>query len=320
MALAKALFIAFIISISFHEYEAQSFDSKTTTVEILDKIQPHLTGKLAIVTGATSGIGLETVRVLAMVDCKVIMAVRNYDKAVKVKQDLINTISNNPQSKTTKKNLESNLIPLICDLDSFQSIYDFAKQVIKIFEQPIDYLFNNAGIMALQKYTETIDGYERQIGVNHLGHYYLTRLLLSKLTHARVITVSSKAHVKAVKPIDTAIEMMQNALSNKDAMKIGYDPWKNYGISKSFNILFARYLQRRVGYKGLMSVSLHPGVIKSGLQVFLTDAYMESLKKRFDKNIEQGAATQIWCALMPKENLYVGGYYDDCQIHNDRLR
>ena len=174
--------------------------------------------------------------------------------------------------------------------------------------------------MAIPEYTTTTDGFEQQFGVNYLGHYYLSRLLTNKLTQysakkrksGRLITVSSKAHKYAPEPFSDEIE------NNLPPKPDDYEAWRNYGISKIGNILFAREIQRRDGYKGLVSVSLHPGVIKTQLQRYLTPEYIEG--KTFDKNLEQGAATQIFCAFVPEEQLVVGGYYDDCQLHQDRVR
>merc|ERR1712154_312611 len=200
---------------------------------------------------------------------------------------------------------------------SFQSVHDFAQQFLSEYQdQSLSYLFNNAGIMAIPNYTTTVDGYEQQIGVNHLGHYYLTRLMLPKLTEtSRVITVSSVSHKKAPDPIHSAIEQMEAAIADDNAMAIGYEKWRNYGISKAFNILFARELQRRHDF---ISVSLHPGVIKSGLQLYLSEEAIKN--KKFDKDILTGTATQLWTALMPRDSIQRGGYYEDCALHNDRLR
>jgi len=285
-------------------------------MDILKETDATLTGKLAIVTGATSGLGKETVRSLVSVGCRVIMAARNYDKAIRVKQEKIGSVMNEKTNKRNHEQLTKLLIPMILDLASFQSVFDFATKVHIEYQEPLDYLFNNAGIMAVPDYTVSIDGYEQQIAVNHLGHYYLTRLLADKCD--RIITVSSRAHRYAPNPINIAIDMMEQAVINPNAMESEYEAWRNYGISKSFNILFARELQRRMSDKGLISVSLHPGVIKSGLQQYLTSDFIKT--KTFDKNIEQGTATQIWCALMPNDMIIRGGYYDDCNLHIDRLR
>lgn len=180
--------------------------------------------------------------------------------------------------------------------------------------------------MAVPTYHETIDHVEQQIGVNYLGHYYLMRLLTNKVVEkvrhgglGRVIVVSSRAHKYAVEPISAAIDMMEISITRPRKFKIlKYDPWKYYGISKAFQILMARELQRREIVRNVLSVSLHPGVIKSGLQRFMTDD--EIAAKTFDKNIKQGAATQLWLSLMPETQIELGGYYDDCQFHDDRLR
>jgi len=111
---------------------------------------------------------------------------------------------------------------------------------------------------------------------------------------------------------------MEGAVSNKKLLKTGYGDWRNYGMSKAFQILFTRELQRRELYRDIICVSLHPGVIKSGLQQYLTDEVIAT--KTFDKNIKQGTATQLLMAILPKEMISRGGYYDDCELHEDRLR
>eukprot|EP01083_Nonionella_stella_P026873 73992_1 len=302
-------------------------DETTTSTQIIQSLdeQQTLTGRLAIVTGGTSGLGKETVRSLALLDCAVIMAVRNTQKALNVKNDIIHSILKGQHMRTTRDKLEHNIHIIKLDLASLSSILDFAKHVYRNYAQSIDYLFNNAAIMAVPEFTQTKDGFEQQIGVNYLGHYYLTRLLMDKLLQrrnsnqpARVISVSSRAHKYATQSIGNAVGAMRKTLADDSAMQVGYDGWGNYGISKAFQILFARELQRRMGKKGIVSVSLHPGVIKSGLQQYLTEDYIET--KTFDKSVEQGTATQLWVALMPLQKVVPGGYYYDCQFHDDLLR
>merc|ERR1712113_1274436 len=134
-------------------------------------------------------------------------------------EEIIN--SWNESFKVNQAELNANLILKVLDLSSFQSIFDFCKEINANYKF-INYLFNNAAVMAIPHYTETFDGYEQQIGVNHLGHYYLTRLLVNKLqnAHARIITVSSVSHYKAPNPINLAIEQMEKALDDSDAMKV----------------------------------------------------------------------------------------------------
>eukprot|EP01083_Nonionella_stella_P188483 694872_1 len=308
MAVLRQVFV--LITILCCGMCALQLDESTTTTQIIQSLDEKqtLAGRLAIVTGATSGLGKETVRSLAMLDCTVIMAVRNIQKALNVKDEMKGKI---------------HIMQL--DLASLASVLRFAKEVHRQYDEPIDYLFNNAAVMAIPNYTATSDGFEQQIGVNYLGHYYLTRLLMDKLLQrrnsnqpARVISVSSRAHKYATQSIGNAVETMRQTLADDSAMQVGYDGWGNYGISKAFQILFARELQRRMGKKGIVSVSLHPGVIKSGLQQYLTEEYVET--KTFDKSVEQGTATQLWVALMPLQKVVPGGYYYDCQFHDDLLR
>ena len=143
------------------------FTAQTTTTDILQQFDPDLNGKLAIVTGATSGLGKETVRSLAMYGCTVIMAARNANKLKDAKSEIIKQWDDG-SFKVNQEALSANLIPMILDLSSFESIYNFCTRFNLEYNQALDFLFNNAGVMAIPQYTMTTDGYEQQIGVNHL--------------------------------------------------------------------------------------------------------------------------------------------------------
>eukprot|EP00484_Ammonia_sp_Unknown_P001541 CAMPEP_0197021754 /NCGR_PEP_ID=MMETSP1384-20130603/2687_1 /TAXON_ID=29189 /ORGANISM="Ammonia sp." /LENGTH=383 /DNA_ID=CAMNT_0042449659 /DNA_START=5 /DNA_END=1156 /DNA_ORIENTATION=- len=329
--MASSLLLCVFLSSLWSYSHAFQPSATTTTDEIIKATDVNLEGKLAIVTGASSGLGRETTRSLILLGCKVVMAVRDVEKGKVVRDQILDDIVADRAYNTRyrRSELRKKMEIRRLDLNTLQSVLDFAKNFyVESSGIKLDYLILNAGIMALPQYDKTVDGYEKQIGVNYLSQYYLARLLVNKLSQqtigvkgnqpGRVILVSSRAHKYAPEPIEVAVDDLEKALKNPRVMKIGYEAWSNYGISKSFQILFARELQRQMKNRNIVAVALHPGVIQSGLQRHLEAKRTEQIP--FDKDIKQGAATQLWCVLMPVEELQGGGYYDDCELHNDRLR
>ena len=194
---------------------------------------PSFAGRTAIVTGANSGLGEVTARELARVGAQVILAVRNTEKGEAAAQQMTGDVEVRQ-----------------LDLQDLSSVRDFADGV-----DTVDVLVNNAGIMAT-KYALTGDGFESQIGTNHLGHFALTNLLLPKLTD-RVVTVSSLLH-------------MIGYISLKDLnwQSRPYSAWLAYGQSKLANLLFTSELQRRLETVGssLRALAAHPGWSHTNLQ------------------------------------------------------
>jgi NAD(P)-dependent dehydrogenase (short-subunit alcohol dehydrogenase family) len=212
---------------------------KWTTADISDQ-----TGKLAVITGANSGIGFSAARELARKGCRVILACRNQTKADAAKQRIENEI---PGAA-----VEVGLM----DLSSLQSIRDFAEQINH--GNPVDVLINNAAVMALPVRQTTVDGFELQFGSNHLGHFALTGLLLPVLLAskaARVITVASIAHQGKKIPFDD--------LQSEHR----YDPWAAYGQTKLANLLFGFELERRFRQTATPAVSIvvHPGLSSTSI-------------------------------------------------------
>ncbi|MEP6852433.1 MAG: oxidoreductase [bacterium] len=203
---------------------------------------PDLHGHRAVVTGANSGIGLVTALELARAGAEVVLACRNLDKGAAA-ADSIRADASSAKIEVAQ-----------LDLSSLASVRHFAET----WTGPLDLLVNNAGVMAPLRRAETGDGFERQMGTNHLGHYALSGRLLPFLLAAptpRVVTVSSVAHRSA--RLD--LEDLQSQRS--------YRPQQSYGNSKLANLLFALELQRRADVAGrtLVSTAAHPGVTATGL-------------------------------------------------------
>lgn len=209
---------------------------------------PNLTGKITIVTGANSGIGLETTRAFAANGATVVMACRNLEKAQSAASEIHNT---NPKAK---------LDLLELDLASLESVRKFADDFSAKYDR-LDILANNAGVMALPEHHKTADGFEMQFGTNHLGHFALTGLLLPlirKTAGARVVTVSSQAH-----------NWGKFDPENMNAEK-GYQKMGAYGLAKLSNLLFTYELQRRFEQFNIdaIAIAAHPGWTATNLQKY----------------------------------------------------
>ncbi|HEU4981515.1 MAG TPA: oxidoreductase [Acidobacteriaceae bacterium] len=207
---------------------------------------PPQVRKLAVVTGANSGIGWHTARVLARAGCEVILAARSPEKG----RDAAETIRREfPQAKVRAE---------ILDLASFVSIRRFAAKIDK--EPKLDLLINNAGVMAIPQRELTADGFERQLGVNFLGHYALTALLVPTLLRARAPRVTTVSSIAA---------NMRMKLINFDDLQAehSYDPWNAYSQSKLADLMFALELSRRCERKNysLLSNAAHPGYSRTNL-------------------------------------------------------
>lgn len=232
---------------------------------------PDQAGRLAIVTGSTSGLGLETARVLAMRGSRVIIAARSEAKARRAMSEI--------EQKDPSAQIEFHHL----DLSNLASVRGFAESFLER-ERALDLLINNAGIMMVP-YGETSDGNELQFGTNHLGHFALTGLLLPALERAsasRVVTVSSIAH----KDGDIDFDDLQFGGGH------GYSPMRAYRRSKLANLLFALELDRRLDAAGASTVSVaaHPGVSYTGLADHLVDNPWRSLLRPIASQVLQGAA------------------------------
>jgi NAD(P)-dependent dehydrogenase (short-subunit alcohol dehydrogenase family) len=250
-----------------------------------------LSGKTILITGSNSGIGLESLRVLAMRGAHVIAAARTVDKAT----DAIKNAG-----------ATSNATPVACELSDPESVRRCV-DTVKATGRPIDVLMLNAGIMALPKLEQAF-GYELQFFTNHIGHFLLTQGLLEVLSDtARVVALSSEAHRMAPRA--------GIAFDNLDGSR-GYDPWKSYGQSKLANLLFASELARQFQGTRKSAFAVHPGVIRTNLGRHMNPV-LNSMMGMFDaltlKNVAEGAATQCYVAVHP-DATQSGAYFADSNV------
>jgi len=272
---------------------SNNFGSRTTAQQVVDHYKSDLTGKVIIVTGPTTGIGVETAKVLALTKAHIILAARSGQKGRELEKQL----------KEETKNEKIEWLPL--DLDDLISV----KKFVELFlakNLPLHVLLLNAATQVYGR-EKTKQGYEKTFGVNHIAHFYLTNLLVDKLKAsgpARVVVVASNLHTQGV--IDF------NDLMNDQRVFFGL---KVYANSKLANVLFANEMSRKLEGTGVTVCSLHPGVIATGLprdlNVILRYIYF-FVSAPFSKSIAQGAATSVYCAVAPELEKINGKYYQDC--------
>lgn len=279
--------------------------TRNTTAEELVKIyNTDLSGKVVIVTGSNSGIGLGTARVLSSVGAKVIIPCRTVDKAHIAIEEIKEDVS------------QADLVPMQLDLSDTKSIKAFARAFIDL-ELPLDILICNAGIMAVPlSYTK--DGFESQFGVNHLGHFLLVNLLTPKLkanAPSRIVIVSSSGNAQLISKDGIDFD-------NLNAEK-SYNQFASYGQSKLANVLHSKELQRRFDAEGVdvTVTALHPGVVVSNIaRNYSFRSFWDLIRvMRWSKmecapykSISLGASTSVFCAVSPDVNK--GEFYSDNAI------
>ncbi len=251
----------------------------------IDENIPNQSGKLVLVTGANSGLGYEVTRALARKGATMLMACRNLEKA---EEAAAKVRDENPKGKVRLMQL---------DLADLGSVKRFAGEFHSEYDH-LDLLVNNAGVMA-PPYGQTADGFELQFGINHLGHFALTGLLLDLLMNtpkARIVTVSSYAHYFG-----------RINFGDLNSQK-SYQKWLAYGQSKLANLLFAYELQRRLSRNGqsLISVTAHPGYAATNLQH--NSVLFSFLNLIMAQSQEMGALPVLYAATRPeiKGGEYVG--------------
>lgn len=262
-----------------------------------------LSGRVALVTGASTGIGLETARALAAAGASVAMAARDEAKLAAA-------------ATTVREQVPGAQVDTgVLDLAVLDSVRAFASGWLAAHDR-LHLLVNNAGIM-FAPFGHTTEGCELHFGTNHVGHFLLTNLLVPALLAdppARVVNLSSGGHVAS------GIVWDDPHFDSRD-----YDKMQAYGQSKTANVLFALELDRRLGAKGVHAYSVHPGmIVTTELGRTMTRDDYQAMTARAEaspgggmpapKTVEQGAATAVWAATAPELDAHGGAYLEDCGI------
>ena len=264
------------------------FDSQTTAAEVLEGV--NLSGRRAVVTGASSGIGVETARALAGAGAAVTLAVRDTVKGAEVAADIAKTSGND------RVDVASIELADPSSVDAF----------VGAWNGPLHILVNNAGIMAIPERTLTPDGQELHFATNHLGHFRLAVGLhdaLAAAAGARIVSVSSAGNL--VSPVN---------FDDLNYSFIPYDPIGAYGQSKTANALFAVGVGQRWADDGITANALMPGAINTRLMRHMDPAWFEDQEDNIPmqtKTPEQGAATSVLLAASPLLDRVTGRYFED---------
>jgi NAD(P)-dependent dehydrogenase (short-subunit alcohol dehydrogenase family) len=266
----------------------------TTTDDVLAGVD--LTNTTVLVTGASSGLGVETARALAAHGASLVLGVRDTAKARRALADA--GVDGSAYELRT------------VDLADLASVRAFTDAVAADHDH-LDLLVANAGVMACPQDT-TADGFETQFGTNHLGHFVLVNRLVPLLVAgapSRVVILSSAAH-----------RMSDVDLDDPGFERTPYDPWAAYGRSKTANALFALELDRRLRDRGVRVAAVHPGVIQTELTRYVDEETMALLRQRRGgrritiKSVPAGAATTVWAGVVADPDEIGGRYCEDCHV------
>jgi NAD(P)-dependent dehydrogenase (short-subunit alcohol dehydrogenase family) len=256
-----------------------------------------MSGKVVVITGGNAGIGKEAAVGLASLGARVVITSRNEERGRAARDEVVE-LSGNPEVDV-----------MLLDLASFRSIRSFASAVLAEHDR-LDVLVNNAGLI-LRRRTETEDGFEATFGINHIGHFLLTDLLLDRLkasAPARIVVVASMAHKGARRGLD---------FDDLQAEHRRYRWMEAYNKSKLANIYFARELARRLDGTGVTVNVLHPGFVRSefgrGGDLGALYGFGIKLGAPFAINSERGARTTIYLASSPEVEAVTGAYFFNCK-------
>lgn len=265
-----------------------------------------LTGRVCVVTGATSGLGRESARALARAGARVILTARSADAGARAVAEI------------RREMPAARLSAVVLDLASLAGIRLAAARIADL-APAVHVLMNNAGVM-FTPFARTADGFELQLGTNHLGHFELTRLLLPRLRAAggaRIVNLASEGY--RIADID---------LADLHWERREYDKFRAYGASKTANILHAVELGRRLRDDGIRVCAVHPGRVATRLARRMTRADIAAVpgsrtgapRPRADEGVltpQEGAATQVWAAVHPDLPGLDGVYFADCAARTD---
>ena len=264
------------------------FTRRSTAEEVTAGLD--LAGRTVLITGCASGLGLESLRVLALRGAHVIGVARSADQAARA-----------------AASVGAGITPVACDLADLESVAACA-DAVRALHRPIDVLMCNAGVMALRPRQQRY-GVEMQFLTNHLGHFVLVNRLLDRVRQApagRIVVVSSLGHYFSV-PGGIGFDNLSGERS--------YDPWTFYGQSKLANLLMSKELARRLKGSPVTCNAIHPGIIFTPLMRHLGGP-LAKLGEWFtwpvNRSVEQGAATQCYVATAAALQGVNGGYFADC--------
>ena len=269
-----------------------TFGAETTADEVLTGVD--LAGKTALVTGASAGLGVETVRVLSSHGAAVVGGVRDIAKAEKA----LSEVGVDVGAQVTLEEV---------DLASLASVRAFTDRITASYDH-LDLLFANAGLMACPP-AKTVDGFELQFGTNHLGHFVLVNRLVPLLlagAPSRIVCLSSSGH--RIGDVD---------LDDPNFESTPYEPWLAYGRSKTANAQFAVELDRRLRDRGVRAVAVHPGGIDTELFRHLDEAqqaFVAASGRTSRKSVGQGVATGIWAGIVADADEVGGKFTEDCSV------
>lgn len=250
---------------------------------------PACQGQNILITGANTGIGFTTARALLSGGARVFIACRNQDLAARAAEML---------RSETRGQVDS--LPL--DLGDLSSVRDCAARFVQL-GLPLHVLINNAGVAGARGFTSS--GFELAFGINHVGHFLLTMLLMPQLRaagSARIVNVSSKAHYRAGSVDWAAVRKPTRTIT----------ALREYGVSKLANALFSAELARQLQGTGISSYALHPGVVASEVWRSVPQPFRWLIMRNM-LSTEQGAQTSLYCATAPELARESGLYYDHCQ-------
>lgn len=277
-------------------------DARPTALQIIrdEGIEGKLVGKVIVITGATSGIGVETARALSATGATLFLTARDL---IRAKKNLAGV-------------LEPGRVSLVeMNLDSFRSIRSGAEEILSASKGQINVLVHSAGVMGIQGHSITEDGIEQQFSANYLGFFLLFQLLKQALlnsitpdSHSRVVIVASSAH--------RAASISRNG--NYYLEKSEYTHEAAYNKSKLAAVHLANKIDRLYGSEGLHATSVHPGAIHTDLSRHLPAESLEAILnnpyvRKIMKSAEQGAATTVWAAVSKSWETRGGKYLEDCK-------